>query len=676
MENQKGKEQKEDLNLNIFSSLYIDYQNANQNERNRENPADIVEINQNQIRNKTIYNLKVNKNDDFNRIISDYLDEIKGKYTNLFNASINKLNKSYDEYKKNILKYLDIKKRDILRVFKEKEKSEILLKFVVKNIFNKINNLIEIYYNIVNSIEKNINLLNKFLNQKEVINSKNPLEFFFNYNYEDIINTSVISQFNFEQINTLNITKNNYYKNYLNYLNNEKKNRSDKSFIIKKNDINGIKNEIKILKENFISFKNLKVENIDSVDLVNILESLSTTQNNFNLSKIEIKNFDLARFIQEIKLNENRLNKIKELKLYKGRYLNPNILSKLFINKVYYLVSLSLEKVNLTNLGWQKLLNIFYENTKVMENLEYLSLAGNSISAINKLIKKVEDDEEEDPNKDKTFKSLKIFNLSKNEIYKFDMELCKVPQLKLLDLTSNTIPTGLIMELMIDHVKDKLVLFNDNIFITNNRENNNKYIEYINKKFPTLDWELKSLNLRFSYDIENQKKLEELNISPSVKISLIKLDLSYCGFSTEVVINFLKNNYGLFSLKNLKLKYNNIQSDIFEKLLNDEISLENLKILDLSQNEIFCKKIEENDFLIQFIKKYTNLEILKLKNSYFYPNWIANVSPDYNKDPKFSRLYLGLLNYLKSGNREFRFITEIDNHFYLEEKYRKIFDFK
>ena len=88
MENQKGKEQKEDLNLNIFSSLYIDYQNANQNEKNRENPADIVEINQNQIRNKTIYNLKVNKNDDFNRIISDYLDEIKGKYTNLFNSFI------------------------------------------------------------------------------------------------------------------------------------------------------------------------------------------------------------------------------------------------------------------------------------------------------------------------------------------------------------------------------------------------------------------------------------------------------------------------------------------------------------------------------------------------------------------------------------------------------------
>ena len=254
MENQKGKEQKEDLNLNIFSSLYIDYQNANQNGKNRENPADIVEINQNQIKNKTIYNLKVNKNDDFNRIISDYLDEIKGKYTNLFNSSINKLNKSYDEYKKNILKYLDIKKRDILRVFKEKEKekSEILLKFVVKNIFNKINNLIEIYYNIVNSIEKNIDLLNKFLNQKEVINSKNPLKFFLNYNYENILNTSVISQFNFEQINTLNITKNNYYKNYINYLNNEKKNRSDKSFIIKKNDINGIKNEIKVLKGNFI----------------------------------------------------------------------------------------------------------------------------------------------------------------------------------------------------------------------------------------------------------------------------------------------------------------------------------------------------------------------------------------------------------------------------------------
>ena len=151
---------------------------------------------------------------------------------------------------------------------------------------------------------------------------------------------------------------------------------------------------------------------------------------------------------------------------------------------------------------------------------------------------------------------------------------------------------------------------------------------------------------------------------------VIGLFLTNNGYKAKILISLEYDNIWNFYDKNRKTV------PAYKDDFATDISLENLKILDLSQNEIFCKKIEENDFLIQFIKKYTNLEILKLKNSYFYPNWIANVSPDYNKDPKFSRLYLGLLNYLKSGNREFRFITEIDNHFYLEEKYRKIFDFK
>ena len=669
MENQQKNE-------NIFSCLFKQYINAKQNDNNIENNADIEENNQKQNNNK-IDNLNITENDDFNRKITEHLDKIKGEYTNRFNNSINKFNTTYSEYKNNIVNYLNITKNNILKVYNGQDNNEILLKFAVKKIFKKINNFIEICDNIVNNIEKNFDILNKVLTQKEIINSKNPLEFFLNYNIEDISNSSIFNQLHFEDINISNIIRNNYYKYCINYLNEEKKKRNVKVFTVIKNDINGIKNDIKQLKGNFISFKKIKILNIDFVDLQNILEILNLGQNNINLNEITIKNFDLTRLSQDIKLNDNKLNKIKEIKIYKGNNLNPMILSNLFLNKAEKLIHLSLEKINMTNLGWQKLLNIFFKNVQVMENLEYLSLAGNSISAINKFFQKKRPDSDEiDPNKDKSFKNLKILNLSKNEIYKFEIEHMRIPVLKLLDLSSNTIPTGLTMDNMIKKEKNLLVLFNDNIFITNSIENNNKYIDYINKKFPNLQCELKNLNLRFTYDIVNQKKLEELRISPNAKFSIIRLDLSFCGFSTDTIINFLKNNYGLFSLKILQLKYNNITCDIFKKLLNDEISLDNLKVIDLSQNEIFCKKLEDNEYLVQNIKKFTNLETIKLRETYFYPNWITNISPNFSKDPQYVQLYSDLLEYLKRYNRQFAFLTNAENSLYLDDKYKNIFKFK
>ena len=167
-----------------------------------------------------------------------------------------------------------------------------------------------------------------------------------------------------------------------------------------------------------------------------------------------------------------------------------------------------------------------------------------------------------------------------------------------------------------------------------------------------------------------------MRISPNAKFSIIRLDLSFCGFSTDTIINFLKNNYGLFSLKILQLKYNNITCDIFKKLLNDEISLDNLKVIDLSQNEIFCKKLEDNEYLVQNIKKFTNLEIIKLRETYFYPNWITNISPNFSKDPQYVQLYSDLLEYLKRYNRQFAFLTNAENSLYLDDKYKNIFKFK
>ena len=142
--------------------------------------------------------------------------------------------------------------------------------------------------------------------------------------------------------------------------------------------------------------------------------------------------------------------------------------------------------------------------------------------------------------RNKNFNKLIQFNLYKNNIYKFEIPLAKMPALKLLDLSSNNILTGAIMENMIK-VKDKIVLFNDNIFITNNYNNANIYIDYLNKQLPKLDFSLKVLHLGFTYTKEKLDVLEQLKLSSVIKISLIKLDLSFCGLKTDILINFLRN---------------------------------------------------------------------------------------------------------------------------------------
>ena len=251
-----------------------------------------------------------------------------------------------------------------------------------------------------------------------------------------------------------------------------------------------------------------------------------------------------------------------------------------------------------------------------------------------------------------------------------------MPALKLLDLSSNNILTGAIMENMIK-VKDKIVLFNDNIFITNNYNNANIYIDYLNKQLPKLDFSLKVLHLGFTYTKEKLDVLEQLKLSSVIKISLIKLDLSFCGLKTDILINFLKNNYGLFSLKKLNLKYNNIDSEIFTKLNCDEILLENINTIDLSENNIACLKFQSNENLVKLIKKYHNLEMIKLLNSKYFESWIENISRKNDTDSKFNNLFQDLKSFLRKNNRRFLFvINEENSSAFNENDFQDLFSFR
>ena len=654
---------------NILSILFKDYQNNKQN-RDRAEPEIGLPNNPNENWRNSIDNINIQKTDDFKDKIISKFNDMKNISKKIFEKCTKQFEINFENFKIIISNYLDSSIRNICKILEKPENNEIFLKYAKKNIFKNINKIIEIYDNIIKNIEDNFDLLNEYLKQKEIINNKNPIEKFLNFNYKNIVNINLLNKFKFDEVDPLNIIKNRYFRYYLNYLNEEKKNPLIKTLTIQ----NNISSQSNFIKQYHNNFKNMKIFKANTNDLQIILNSFPKEQNNYNLNKIEINDFDFTAPFTDNRIMNDKLNKVEKVKFFKG-HLNNSIISKVIQFSGESLISLSLEKISLTNIGWKNLLNYFYENKKILENIQYLSLARNLLSSINKEMAII-DGINVPQNTDKIFKNLKIFNLSKNDIYKFEMDYkTKLPQLKLLDLSSNNIPTSLWMDAIIKKENDKLILFNDNIFITNSTENNKNYIDYLNRQIPLLNCDLKYLNLRFAYDLENQKELEKLILSPNTKISLIRLDLSFCGLTTDVVINFLKNNFGLFSLKTMKLKYNNIKSDIFEKIECDEILFNNLNVVDLSQNEISCKTNQEHASLINFIKKNSNLEKIVLKNSLYYDNLINLISKEYNNNNQIANLYSSFGDNLKNNNRVFVF--EVESHStYLEEQFRDLFRFK
>ena len=137
-------------------------------------------------------------------------------------------------------------------------------------------------------------------------------------------------------------------------------------------------------------------------------------------------------------------------------------------------------------------------------------------------------------------------------------------------------------------------------------------------------YNIKNINLSLLYNKENREELPNLVFSSIIKLSLIKLDLSYCGLNDNCLSNFLKNNFDLISLTNLNLSNNFLTIKFFSSCssvnINDEsenIILEKIKIIDLSFNSI---KYQSNNDLIKinkYIDKHRYLQKIKFQNNEF-----------------------------------------------------------
>ena len=433
--------------FNTLSNLFKEYQNSSTKNYSRLSSVSYSNEDVNNFR-EDFYDFDIKEEEEFSKYIMKKLDLMKKKSIEYFENNIKKIEEIFEKFKIRISSFINNKERKISDVKNLLNNRQSILKYASENIFKKLNNIIKICDNIINNIEKNFELLNIFFDQKHILDSRKQIENFLINNSKLIENCSVINKFNFTEIDTTNLNKIDYYNHYLKYLSQKKieDEESVKNFVIKaKEDYNS---SLLFLVENYVSLEKLKIEGIGTSEFQSILQNMkaSTTKKKKedNLNNLSIKNFGSI----EYKNNMKKLNKLKKLKIQNGIYINTSIISNLFIENNKNLISLSLDNINMTDIGFKSILLSLIKNKNITETLEYLSFEGNRITTVRY-------DKDNNQIQDQFFNNLKTLNLSKNMIYKFEFWLSALINLRFLDLTGNNIPTSTFMNQVIENKKEK-----------------------------------------------------------------------------------------------------------------------------------------------------------------------------------------------------------------------------
>lgn len=150
---------------------------------------------------KTIYEEK-EKDMKFKDIVNAQLNELKENTLSYFAQIFKELENRYAEYINNVCDYIDNNEIKINKVFQQNTGSgENILEYTDNNIFIQIGNLLEIHENIFEALEDHVSLLGIFLEKPDLIQQKNPLEYFINIYSTNILNCWFMNKINFQKLN-------------------------------------------------------------------------------------------------------------------------------------------------------------------------------------------------------------------------------------------------------------------------------------------------------------------------------------------------------------------------------------------------------------------------------------------------------------------------------------------
>ena len=240
-------------------------------------------------------------------------------------------------------------------------------------------------------------------------------------------------------------------------------------------------------------------------------------------------------------------------------------------------------------------------------------------------------------------------------------------KIKSLDLSDNNLTNYSFFEGIESQKNFSCIFFlSNNMFLNNNKKNRNRYIKYLHQKLEKYNSRLKKLNLSFLYDRQTKPILLQLKLPPILKISLIKLNLSFCGLDNDIVCKFLNNNFGLLNLGILNLSNNFLELKFFELIKKVDLSLEKLTCLDLSLNDIHSMTIDDYKNIELFINKHPNLKKIKIQETIFVQDLLVLSK---NEPDKIDEINKNIIS------REFKFVVEKDNSLMVEPM-KELFEIK
>ena len=618
-------------NLNNLSSLFYNYISK----------FDSDEVPEKANRQRSIYKLRLscrsdnnadnnepNNNIDDNinlyNIIKDQLTEVKNDTILYLDKIKQKLELKYNNFIKKINELLIEKENQLSKVLGGQNKNDNFINYANKNLFNQIDDILEIHDNIFSALEDHFNLLFSFLEQTSLIQQKKPIESFINNNSYDILNCWFLNKIDFNQINLSNIISNKELSDlcagYLVKLHNKNINPT---LTIQKSNKENLPIEIEILYKNVTRLNKLKFLDLDKKDVNEILNEINeikkkNTNEGNNQNEERITNAKKLKSLSIIHSNilVDNLPKItfpalKKFKL-KRSYTTFTYLFDYIFGETNSLIEITIEKIKMTDNSLRIFFDYLSKKKAILETLKNLSFKGNNITKVNFMDSNL---------KSFQLKNLQYLNLSKNNIYEFCPDNFKLfPELNVLDLTDNNISNNLLFQTIKREKNIKcLALLSNNIFIHNNRKNNIKYIKYISDVISVFEHKIKKVSFSLLFNKDNIEHLTKLKISPALKISISKLDLSFCGLNDENLWKFFRNNFGLLNLEELNLSNNFLTDNTFNLCsgIKGDILLEKLHMIDLSGNDIRCSNIFDIKGLDSFVDNHSELKKIKLQQTLF-----------------------------------------------------------
>jgi len=450
------------------------------------------------------------------------------------------------------------------------------------------------------SIKTNFDLLINLIDRFDLF-QENPLEDFVNNNSDEILESWVFKNLNFEKINLVK------------FIENDKINQSLKNFILQ-----DTVNKFRVIQVN--GNKDFKNFDFDSNLILNNYQVLE---------ELTFKNFELKDFqfmIDKLRNFGVIFDKVKKMKIVNSIFMNsdedfkqklkdflPNLeqmcLVNSFINNGYTSLEeyTSIKKIKHINSSITTSIfnDIFYYYTNNLANLETLDLTNNRITSLNfKNITGIE-----------TLKNLKFLVLRKNNLHQFkSYNVNFLPGLKYLDLADNSFTTNRDFTDLTSKKNDKIIIFSKNPFILSNKENAMNYVTYLNTAINSSEHFLRKLDLSYVYSKKTCNFIEDLNFNNNLKASLKTLNIGYNSLTTSNLKNFFSTNHGFIALKSLYLNSNHIDDNFLSIFANKALieTFESLENLDISDNYISFKS---STHLCEIFNTYKKLTCVKVKNN-------------------------------------------------------------